>query len=141
MTPPPTQNFKTVGLWVFFLICCSTISFILNVGLRLTLGYLTISPSRESPFDISTLPLKHEYLINSSLVPSFTHLYGTCLSETSIKKTFDIGIKLYSSKLQTIGCDTTCWKIREKTSRRQTRMRQGSDPNNRMTLSSIQNLN
>jgi len=41
MTPPLTQNLKALGLWVFFLICCSTFSFLLNVGLRLTLGYLT----------------------------------------------------------------------------------------------------
>jgi len=44
MTPPSTQNLKAVGLWVFFLICCSTFSFLLNVGLRLTLGYLTNLP-------------------------------------------------------------------------------------------------
>ena len=47
-TPPLTQNLKTLGLWVFFLICCSTFSFIPNMGLRLTLEYLTISPSSES---------------------------------------------------------------------------------------------
>ena len=41
MTPPSTQNLKALGLWVFFLICCSTFSFIPNVGLRLTLEYLT----------------------------------------------------------------------------------------------------
>jgi len=40
MTPPSTQNLKTLGLWIFFLICCSTFSFLLIVGLRLTLGYL-----------------------------------------------------------------------------------------------------
>jgi len=45
MTPPSTQNLKELGLWVFFLICCSTFSFLLNVGLRLTLGYLTRSCS------------------------------------------------------------------------------------------------
>ena len=48
MTPPSIQNLKALGLWVFFLICCSTFSFLSNVGLRLTLGYLTISPSSES---------------------------------------------------------------------------------------------
>jgi len=41
MKPPATQNLKALGLWVFFLICCSTFSFLLNVGLRFTLGYLT----------------------------------------------------------------------------------------------------
>ena len=50
MTPPSTQNLKALGLWVFFLICCSTFSFLLNVGLRLTLGYL------------KNLPLKWESL-------------------------------------------------------------------------------
>ena len=44
MTPPLTQNLKAVGLWVFFLIYCLTFSFLFNVGLRLTLGFLTISP-------------------------------------------------------------------------------------------------
>jgi len=39
MTPTSTQNLKALGLWVFFFICCSTLSFLLNVGLRLTLGY------------------------------------------------------------------------------------------------------
>jgi len=42
MTPPSTQNLKALGLWVFFLICCSTFSFLPNVGLKLTLEYLTI---------------------------------------------------------------------------------------------------
>jgi len=35
-------------LGVFFHICCLTFSFLPNVGLRLTLEYLTISPSSES---------------------------------------------------------------------------------------------
>ena len=49
MMSPSTQNLlKTLDLWVLFLICCSTFSFILNVGLRLTLEYLTISFSSES---------------------------------------------------------------------------------------------
>jgi len=42
ITPPSIQNLKALGLWVFFLICCSTFSFLLNVELRLTLKYLTI---------------------------------------------------------------------------------------------------
>jgi len=37
MTPPSTQNLKTLGFWVFSLLYCSTFSFLLNVGL----GYLT----------------------------------------------------------------------------------------------------
>jgi len=44
MTLSSTQNLKTLDLWVFFLIYCSTFSFLLNVGLRLTLGYLTNLP-------------------------------------------------------------------------------------------------
>ena len=41
ITSPSTQNLKALGLRVFFLICCSTFSFLPNVGLRLTLEYLT----------------------------------------------------------------------------------------------------
>jgi len=40
MTLPSTQNLKVLGLRVFFLICCSTFSFLSHVGLRLTLKYL-----------------------------------------------------------------------------------------------------
>jgi len=35
------QNLKTLGLWIFFLIYCSTFLFLPNVGLRLILEYLT----------------------------------------------------------------------------------------------------
>jgi len=48
MTPPLTQNLKAIGLWVIFFIYCLTFLFLFNVGLRLTLGFLTISPSSES---------------------------------------------------------------------------------------------
>jgi len=41
MTPPLIQNLNALGLWVFFLIYYSTFSFLPNVGLRLTLEYLT----------------------------------------------------------------------------------------------------
>ena len=64
MTPPSTQNLKALGLWVFFLICCSTSHW--------------YTPPRAQAND----PL---------LVPPFTHLYGTHLPKTSIKKTFDTG--------------------------------------------------
>jgi len=40
MTPPSTQNLKTLGLRVFFLICYLTFSFLPNVELRLILEYL-----------------------------------------------------------------------------------------------------
>jgi len=88
-TPPSTQNLKALGLWVFFLICCSTFSFLPNVGLRLTLEYLTILPLDPTLHHIDTLPLerKHsqpEYITyDPSLVPPFTHLNGTRLPETS----------------------------------------------------------
>jgi len=52
MTPPSTQNLKALGLWVFFFICCSTFSFLLNVGLRLTLGYLTNTRMSRSPTNL-----------------------------------------------------------------------------------------
>jgi len=58
MTPPSTQNFKALGgLWVFFLICYSTFSFLFNVGLRLALGYLTIFPSVRVPLSHWYTPL------------------------------------------------------------------------------------
>jgi len=41
MTSPSTQNLKVLGFWVFFLICCSTFSFLHNVRLRLILEYIT----------------------------------------------------------------------------------------------------
>ena len=99
MTLPSTQNLKALGLWVFFLICCSTFSFLFDVGLKLTLGYLTISSSSESPsstlihYHSSGSIFKHEYHTHkrSSLV--------TCLPEVSAKKTFNTGIQLYSSEL------------------------------------------
>jgi len=43
MTPPSIQNLKALGLRIFFLIGCSTFSFLPNVRLRLTLEYLTKS--------------------------------------------------------------------------------------------------
>jgi len=42
MTSHLTLNLNVVCLWVFFLIYCSTYSFLSNMGLRLTLGYPTI---------------------------------------------------------------------------------------------------
>jgi len=75
MTPVSTQNLKALGLWVFFLVCCSTFSLLLNVGLRLTLGYLTISPSSESPFHIGTLPRAEAFSNTSTLITNDPHLY------------------------------------------------------------------
>jgi len=62
MTSPSTQNLKALSLSVFFLICCSTFSFLLNARLRLTLEYLTISTSKwEFLFHIDTLSLQREH--------------------------------------------------------------------------------
>ena len=76
MTPPSTQNLKTLGLRVFFLICCSTFSFLPNVGLRLAFEYLTISPLSVSP---SSTTLIHSPSSGSILNPSTLlmtpHLY------------------------------------------------------------------
>ena len=43
LTPLPTQNLKRMSLWVFFLIRCSTFSFLHNVGFTLTLEFPTSS--------------------------------------------------------------------------------------------------
>jgi len=61
MTPPSIQNLKAIGLWVFFLICCSTFSF--NVGLRLTLGYLTLSLMKNSRKNAKTAS-KYTYALD-----------------------------------------------------------------------------
>jgi len=57
LTSPSIQNFKTLTLWVLFLICCLTYSFLLNTELD-SLGFLTIYPLSTSPFHIATLALK-----------------------------------------------------------------------------------
>jgi len=72
MTPPLTQNLKAVGLWVFFLIYCLTFSFLLNVGLRLALGFLTISLSSESPHHMSQSPSGR--CEPSALIPLFVFM-------------------------------------------------------------------
>jgi len=41
LTPLSTQNLKAMGLWALILIWCSTFSILVNVGFRLTLGFLT----------------------------------------------------------------------------------------------------
>ena len=141
MTPPLTQNLKTLGLWVFFLICCSTFSFLPDVGLRFTLEYLTITPSSEGPS--STLKhspssgsiLKPEYIIHDpSLVPPFTHLYGTRLPETSIRKTFDRPSRKPMALIPLAG------RIRGGKPRRSQTMRTEPNSCKRMTLPSTQNL-
>jgi len=119
MTLPSTQNLKTLGFWIFFLICCSTFSFVSNVGLRLTLEYLTISLSSESPFSTlihspssgSILKPEPEYITHDpSLVLPFTHLYGTHLPETSIRKTFDTGSNCTRPSCKPSPLIPTCWE-------------------------------
>jgi len=92
MTPPLTQNLKALGLRVFFLICCSTFSFLPNVGLRLTLEYLTISPSSVSPSTLLMTP--HLYR------RSHTYMGHACLKSSS-EKDFRYRVKLYSPRPQT----------------------------------------
>jgi len=95
MTPPWTQNLKTLGLWVLFLICCSTFSFLSNEGLKLTLEYLTIDSHLipNNLFQVRVFP-SHWYIPSWAkakdplLVLLFTHLYETHLPKTSIRKTF-----------------------------------------------------
>ena len=139
MTSPSTLNLKALGLWVFFLICCSTFSFLLNMRLRLKLGYLTISLSSESPsFTLVHSPSCRSIFSNTS---TFTHLNGTRLPETAIRKTFDTGSNCTRPKPQTIDSDTTCWENpREKTPKRSQTMRTESNPHKGMTPPSTQNL-
>jgi len=99
-----------MGLWALILIWCSTFSILVNVGFRLTLGFLTFSPSRVSPFNhIGTLPLqrKHSQPRVPLLVPPFI-LTGHAYLELFARKTFDTGTLLHSSEpILTIGSDTT----------------------------------
>ena len=85
MTPPSTQNLKALDLWVFFLIYCSTFSFIPNVGFRLTLEYLTISPSSES-------------------------LFSTLIHSPFERKHSQPEYITYDPSLVTNNSDTTCWE-------------------------------
>jgi len=55
MTPPSIQNLKALSLWVFFFICCSTSSFLPNVGLRLILEYLTVMNDDDQKNDMQAL--------------------------------------------------------------------------------------
>jgi len=98
MTPPSTQNLKALGSWVFFLICCSTFSFLPNVELRLTLEYLRVSPLSVSPS--STLihsPLSGSILnarvhYSWPLTCTTVHtLIRDTLAWNLIRKTFDTG--------------------------------------------------
>jgi len=111
-----------MGLWAFILIWCSTFSILVNVGLRLTLGFLTFSPSRVSPFNhIGTLPLQRKHsqprvlLFCPFLYRRFFFLTGHAYLEplpgTLARKTFDtrtILVLQSSEPVLTIGSDTTC---------------------------------
>jgi len=112
MTPPPILNLKALGLWVFFLICCSTFSFLLNVGLRLTLEYLTISLSSESPsFTLIYSPSSGS---KWSLTCTAVHtLIQDTLAWNLHQEDFRYRVKLSSFvrwQRRTIGSDTTCWE-------------------------------
>jgi len=58
---PLSNQIKTMNLWVFLLIWCSTFSSLSNVRLRLTLDCPTISLSRMSPFHIGKLPNEQKH--------------------------------------------------------------------------------
>ena len=75
MTSPSTQNLKALGLWVFFLIYCSTFSFLPNVGLSLTLEYLTIYPSSESLSSTLIHSPSSGSILNPSTLLMAPHLY------------------------------------------------------------------
>jgi len=100
MISPSTQNLKTLGLRVFFLI--------LNV--ELTLEYLTIFSSSESPSSI----LVHSPSSGSKqplLVPPFTHLYT--LAWNIRQEDFWYRVKLSPFvrwQRRTINSDITCWE-------------------------------
>jgi len=147
MTPPSTQNLKALDLWVFFLIYCSTFSFIPNVGFRLTLEYLTISPSSESLFSTlihSPFERKHsqpEYITHDpSLVPPFTHLNGTRFPETSVRKTFDTGSNYIRPSRKSSALIPLVGRIRGRKLGRSQTMRTEPNPYKGMTPPSTQNL-
>jgi len=106
MTPPSTQNLKTLGLRVFFLICCSTFSFLPNVGLRLTLEYLTISPLKWESLlhHIDTIPLERKHSqprvhYSWSLTCTAVHtLIRDTLAWNLHQEDFRYRVKLYSPK-------------------------------------------
>ena len=86
------------------------------MGLRLTLGFLTISPSRVSPFNhIGTLPLQrklpnHEYSFSALFCPVVLFLTGHAYLTHTVRKTFDTRtiLVLHSFELVlTISSDTT----------------------------------
>jgi len=71
------------------------------VGLRLTLGFLTIFSSKMSPFHyIGTLPLQRKQFPTRN-TPSHTavDLNGTHLSRTLVRKTFDTRTCTHVSRL------------------------------------------
>jgi len=67
LTPPSTQNLKAMGLWVLFLICWSTFSFLLNVRLRLTWihnNFPQVKVPSTFSYPLSGNIFKHEHLTN-----------------------------------------------------------------------------
>jgi len=79
MTPPSIQNLKALGLWVFFLICCSNFSFLFDVGFRLT-------------WIPNNLPRKWEFLPHWYTPPraeAFSNTSTLITKENSVRKNFD----------------------------------------------------
>jgi len=101
---------KILRHWVcrFSLIYCSI--FLLNMRLRLTLGYLTIFSSSESP----SFTLIHSPLGGSKRLLTCTAVH-TLIRDTLAwnfcQEDFRYKVKLYSSTQQTIDSDTTWCEI------------------------------
>jgi len=124
MTPPLTQNLKAVGLWVFFLIYSLTFSFLFNVGLRLTLGYPTISPQVRVPI---IWVGHHQVGANHQLLVPLLH--SPSYEPVTIRS------------VRTFGSDTTCWKNpRGHNQGDLTRRRNGPNIHKGMTPPLTQNL-
>ena len=101
MTPPSTKTLKHWVCGSFFFICCSTFSLILNMRLRL--GFLKCSPQVRVLSTLVHLPRIESFLTTNTSLIIFTctviHHNGTQLPKTYIRKTFDIVIILYLSKM------------------------------------------
>jgi len=91
MTSPSTQNLKTLGLWVFFLICCSNLLFLLNVRLRLTLEYLT--------------QLRSQYLIRKGLSSIKIVIFFMSYKESYVI-IFSFGLWIVGFQIST---ELRCW--------------------------------
>jgi len=131
-----------------FSICCSTFSFLPNVGLRLILEYLTISPSSESH---SSTTLIHSSssgsILNSTKLLMIPHLYrcshiytGHACLKISIRKTFDTGSNCTRPSRKPTALIPLVGRIREGNWGDVTRMRNEPNLYKKMTPHSTQNL-